>query len=567
MHGPYAYTPAIWPPILTALFLLALAVYGWRRRHVPGATPFVVSCLFTAAWALAFALQYAAIPEATRAFWLRFGAMWSLPANTAITCFILEYTWPGRWLTRRNLVWLSIAPLLFALLLLAEATHPLLIRGYVVDGHKLFAQLNSGAWVFVAYSYLLGVVNVGVLAWLFVRSSQQRWLAALMIAGQIVSRVIYTQQIARLDHFDLPLNIPFLLLPYLVYAAALFAFRIFDPMALARQMAIEQLSAGVLVLDRGQWVVGLNPAAERILGLSADDARGRAVGELLPADALSQPADARAAEPMLRLGAPPGREYLVETSPLRDWRGLDVGCLLLLYDVTEQRRTQAQLVEQQRVLATLQERERLARELHDSAGQMLGYVSLQAQAIGRYVHDGNLAAAEAQLARLAEVAATAHTDVRESILSLKAGGASPRLVSALGQYLTAYQANYGIATELTVADGLGDDDFAPDATVQLLRVIAEALTNARKHAHAGRVRVGLVRDNGGARVTITDDGRGFDAGVRPNGTNAATDDHFGLAFMSERMAQVNGQLTIDSQPGAGTSVILSVPLCAGQEVS
>lgn len=563
MHGPYAYTPAIWPPILTALFLLALAVYGWRRRHVPGAPPFVISCLFTAAWALAFALQYAAVPEATKAFWLRFGVIWSLPANTAVTCFILEYTWPGRWLTRRNVALLSVVPLLFALLLLTDATHPLLIRGYIVDGHRLFAQLTAGMWVFVAYSYLLGALNVAVLAWLFARAPQQRWLAALMIAGQIVSRLFYVQQIARPDHFDLPLNIPFLLLPYLVHAVALFAFHIFDPMTVAQRMTIEQLNAGVLVLDRGRWVVGLNPAAERILGRPAADARGRSVDELLPAGAMGQPAETPAAERVMRLAA---RDYLLESSPLRDWRGLNVGCLLLLYDVTEQRRTQAQLVEQQRVLATLQERERLARELHDSAGQMLGYVSLQAQAIRKYVHDGRLAAAEEQLARLAEVAAAAHTDVREAILSLRAGGMSPRLVSALGEYLAAYEANYGIATELTVADGLGDDDFSPDTTIQLLRVIAEALTNARKHARAGRVRVGLAREQGDVRIEIADDGRGFDAGARPNGTDVATSGHFGLAFMRERIAQIDGQLTIDSEPGEGTRVVLRVPLCAGREV-
>ncbi len=58
--------------------------------------------------------------------------------------------------------------------------------------------------------------------------------------------------------------------------------------------------------------------------------------------------------------------------------------LLLLHDVTEQRRAQAQILEQQGALATLQERERLARELHDGAGQVLGYVSLQTQAIVKW---------------------------------------------------------------------------------------------------------------------------------------------------------------------------------------
>ena len=562
MGESYAYTSAIWPPILTALFLLALAAYGRRRRHVPGAKPFVASCLFTAVWVIAIAFQYAALSEATKAIWLRFGVMWSLPAVTAVTCFILEYTWPGRWLTRRNLFLLSLPPLLFVSLLLTEESSYLVIRDYFVEGDRIIAQLNSGAWVFLAYSYLLGLINIGVLAWLFAHSAPQRWPAVLMIAGQIINRLIYTRQVARPAEFDLPLNLPFLLVPYLVYAVALFAFRILDPMAIVRQTAVDQLDSGLLVMDHAGRIVGLNPAAERIFGLSVARARNRPAAELLPAEALACHERHETDERTLQLGGPPERDYLLEASLLRDWRGLEVGRLLLLHDVTEQRQAQAQLLAQQRVLATLQERERLARELHDSAGQILGYVSLQAQAIQKHVHDGNPAAAEAQLARLAEMAAAAHTDVRESILSLKVGQGSPRFLAALDQHLAACEAHYGFATELIIKDDLDDDDFAPDTTVQLLRVVAEALTNARKHGRAERVLVTLTREGSGARITIEDNGCGFDLNAGENGASG----HFGLAFMRERMAQVGGRLIIDSRPGAGTQHVLSEPLNAEQEL-
>ena len=562
MNESYAYTSAIWPPILTALFLLALAVYGRRRRRVPGARPFVASCLFTAVWAVSIAFQYAALSVGTKAIWLRFGVMWSLPAVTAVTCFILEYTWPGRWLTRRNLFLLSLAPLLFMLLLLTEESSYLVIRDYFLEGDRIIAQLNSGAWVFLAYSYLLGVINIGVLAWLFAHSAPQRWPAVLMIAGQIINRLIYTRQVARPAEFDLPLNLPFLLLPYLVYAVALFAFRILDPMAIVRQTAVDQLDSGLLVMDHAGRIVGLNPAAERIFGLPVARARNRPATELLPAEALVCREGHETDERMLQLGGPPERDYLLEASLLRDWRGLEVGRLLLLHDVTEQRQAQAQLLAQQRVLATLQERERLARELHDSAGQILGYVSLQAQAIQKHVRDGNPATAEAQLARLAEMAAAAHTDVRESILSLKVGQGSPCFLAALGQHLRACEAQYGFATELIIKDGLDDDDFAPDTTVQLLRVVAEALTNVRKHGRAERVLVTLTREGSGARITIEDNGCGFDLNAGDNGAIG----HFGLTFMRERMAQVGGRLIVDSRPGTGTQLVLSVPLDAEQEL-
>lgn len=562
MSQHYTYTPDIWPPALTALFLLLLAGYGWRRRRVPGAIPFAISCVFAFGWAVGLMMQAAAVDPATQRLWLRLGSIWSLPALTAVTCFILEYVWPGRWLSRRNLALLSVAPLLFAALMLSNEAHQLMVR-YPASAGAASLPLGPAGWGSLVYSFALGLINIFALSWLFARSPRHRWLAALMIAGQIVSRVLFTQQGISADPLRLPFNAPIIALPYVVYAVALFAARIFDPLVMAHRTAVAQLDVGVLALDGGQRVVDLNPAAEHILRLPLERARGRAVGDLLPAQVGEHLGGEHATEIALSLGAPQAREYTLGVSPLRDWRGLDVGTLLLLHDVTDQQRAQAQIVAQQRALATLQERERLARELHDGAGQMFGYVSLQAQAIHKLVSDGHLAAAEEQLVRLADVASAAHIDLRESILSLKAGaGASPAFLAALRQYLTAYQNNYGIAVALSVADDLDDNAFAPDTTAQLLRVITEALTNARRHGGASRVSVRVARAGDVARVTVADDGRGFDEGAP---ANAGVDAHFGLAFMHERMAQVGGGLAIDSRPGAGTRVTLTAPLCGVQK--
>jgi signal transduction histidine kinase len=561
MNQHYTYTPDIWPAALTALFLLLLAGYGWRRRHVPGAIPFALSCVFTACWAVGLAMQAIAVDAATQRLWMRLGSIWSLPAVTAVTCFILEYVWPGRWLTRRNLVLLSIAPLLFAVLMLSNERHWFMVRDIAGAARIPF---GPAGWIFVGYSLVLGIINVAALVWLFAHSPRHRWPAALMIAVQIASRALFMQQGITADPLQLPFNAPVFALPYMVYAIALFAFRIFDPLVMAHRTAVEQLDVGIMTLDGAQCLIDMNPAAERILGLPLEHVEGCPISSLLPAHVGQRLGSGAASGADMSLGAPPEiREYTLEASPLRDWRGLSVGTLLLIHDVTEQRRAQAQIMAQQRALATLQERERLARELHDGAGQMFGYVSLQAQAIHKLVGNGQLTAAEEQLARLADVASAAHTDLRESILSLKAGaGASSGFLAALRQYAAAYQSNYGITVELSVAGGLSDDDFAPDTTAHLLRVITEALTNARRHGGAGRVTVSLAREGDVARVTVADDGCGFDATQNGNSTGG----HFGLAFMRERMAQVGGCLAIDSRPGVGTCVTLDVPLRAEGKV-
>lgn len=159
--------------------------------------------------------------------------------------------------------------------------------------------------------------------------------------------------------------------------------------------------------------------------------------------------------------------------------------------------------------------------------------------------------------RLAEVAQEAHADVRSSILGLKNSPDEEwSFIPALQNYIDRFQTNYGIGAELSISAGIGENTFDPGAAVQVLRVIQEAFTNARKHSGAHRLRVFVERDGNKAQITVRDDGRGFDA-RRLEGRDGG---HFGLAFMQERMQQIGGSLTIDSVPGGGTLLKLDVPI-------
>jgi signal transduction histidine kinase len=244
-------------------------------------------------------------------------------------------------------------------------------------------------------------------------------------------------------------------------------------------------------------------------------------------------------------------------TPLKDRHGELMGQLLLLNDITDQIHAQAKVIEQQRVVATLEERERLARELHDGIAQVLGYVGIQAQTASKWLQDGDIEKARSLLGRLAEVVKDAHTDVRESILNLRAGSSLDwSFVPTLKRYLENFQTNYGIRTDLSISDGIGLNTLSLEAEVQLLRVIQEALTNARKHSGAHEISVNIEQDTSHARITIIDGGHGFDI----DDPRLATRNHFGLVFMRERMEQIGGSLKIDSRPGAGTVVEINTPI-------
>jgi hypothetical protein len=134
INHAYVYSSQIWPSLITFLILPALAAYAWSRRGVPGALPFAIGSLLAALWAGGSVMEYAAVGLADKIMWVKVQAVWQMPAITAITCFSLEYAWPGCWLTRRNLAWLALAPLLVLAMTLCNNRWHLMWSGFGFDG-------------------------------------------------------------------------------------------------------------------------------------------------------------------------------------------------------------------------------------------------------------------------------------------------------------------------------------------------------------------------------------------------------------------------------------------------
>ena len=206
------------------------------------------------------------------------------------------------------------------------------------------------------------------------------------------------------------------------------------------------------------------------------------------------------------------------------------------------------LMERDRLVATMEERERLAREMHDSLAQVLGYLHLKSEAAQANLSEGNKAKVRAGLAEISSVSHEAYADVREAILGLRETVSQRRgFVDALREYAAKFSQLTGVSTQLTVG-GAGEPNLAPEAEAQLMRVIQEALTNVRKHSGAQKACVSLNQRDG-LRITIEDDGKGFNPSeLDENG------DRFGLFTMRERVERVGGRLEIDSAVGKGTRV-------------
>jgi two-component system, NarL family, sensor histidine kinase DevS len=192
------------------------------------------------------------------------------------------------------------------------------------------------------------------------------------------------------------------------------------------------------------------------------------------------------------------------------------------------------------------ERRRLARELHDETGQALTSVLLGLKAVER-ADDVPTA-----LAELRELVVATLQDVRRLAVELRPKALDDfGLGVALERLVETFKEATGIAVEFE--SRLGEQRLPSEVETTLYRIVQESLTNVAKHAGAQRVSILLVRRPGVVSVLVEDDGHGFTEEDERTGG-------IGLSGMRERLALLDGRLTVESGRGTGTSLIAEVPL-------
>jgi signal transduction histidine kinase len=195
------------------------------------------------------------------------------------------------------------------------------------------------------------------------------------------------------------------------------------------------------------------------------------------------------------------------------------------------------------------ERTRIARELHDSVSQDLFSLGLLAGGLRKALPEGS--SLQPEVAAMESTSKRAIREMQALLLELRPIPMEEvGLVAALTELCQAYRTRLGVDVSLE----LGDLSATPVVEHGVLRVAQESLANAVKHGDPAHVSLSVAQQDGIVRVLVTDDGCGFDAGpdaVRTLG--------LGLASMRERVDELGGELVVASQPGAGTTVSVSVP--------
>ena len=234
----------------------------------------------------------------------------------------------------------------------------------------------------------------------------------------------------------------------------------------------------------------------------------------------------------------------------KDFADEDLRIIKLFADYAAIAIGNARLHQESEKLVVIEERQRLARELHDSVTQSLYSVTLFADAARLALLADNEAEAINNLYELRNMAREAMLDMRLLIFELhppileKEG-----LVAAIKTRLESVEARSGIETQLIIE---GERRLPLSIESELYRISQEALNNVVKHAKAHSITVKILFEKRGLLMEIWDDGKGFDP------ITASHSRGMGLRGIKERAQKIHGELSVNSVPGKGTTILIEV---------
>jgi hypothetical protein len=345
-----------------------------------------------------------------------------------------------------------------------------------------------------------------------------------------------------------------------------------------QQVILDNIPDQAWLKDTESRYIQVNEAFMTACGLKAEDILGKTPRDVWPADWGGKYVDTDMAvvksgqrmryEEQRFSAAGEVRWFDTIKTPIFDAQGKVIGTAGISREITDRKRTEqelrdsrAQLRELSAYLQTVREEERtrIARELHDELGQMLTAIQLGLGALDSAVRTGSDAAAlSSGLAGLLTLADNAShavqrlaTDLRPPILDGLGLGA------ALEWQTEAFAERTGIACELVLLPP--GAQLGGDVETAVFRIVQEALTNVARHAHATRIEVTLHLDQGRLFLRIVDNGKGMLL------SELAQRRRLGIVGMRERAYMLGGEFRIQSSPGHGTQIEVSLPLPGEEE--
>ncbi|MFN2433563.1 MAG: GAF domain-containing sensor histidine kinase [Gemmatimonadota bacterium] len=259
--------------------------------------------------------------------------------------------------------------------------------------------------------------------------------------------------------------------------------------------------------------------------------------------------------PILRHDRALGRLFLINRDQGR-FTGKDIHFLKQLCDrhlrpVLEN----LQLMHKSQALAVLEERNRIAMDLHDSFIQTLATVDVRLE-VGRRILERDVAAGLEEMRRISQMVKSEYLEVRRYMNKLRHHEPEgSKLEELLESFLHKFQEDHGLPVELAIKRSRGP--LAGALRSEVLQIVREGLTNVVRHARATRAKLDIDVGDEAIKIRIEDDGQGMPVENGAGRNGAAPLRPWTILQRTQRLA---GDLEVDSAPGEGTRISVSIPL-------
>lgn len=214
------------------------------------------------------------------------------------------------------------------------------------------------------------------------------------------------------------------------------------------------------------------------------------------------------------------------------------------------------------ILAQEDERKRIAREIHDGLAQTMANVVLRTEITERMLAKQEMESVKEELKELKGQVRGGLEEVRKIIFNLRPMALDDLgLIPTLRKFVQDFEEKTKIRTKF---EQIGRETRLPSGMeVAVYRLVQEAFSNVYKHANASFVALEITYQTKMVKISITDNGSGFDVGLMESKINKGV--HFGIMGMRERVELLEGRLDIESGKGQGTKISILIPIGNGEE--
>jgi PAS domain S-box-containing protein len=346
-------SPYILLLIVSSVITGVVALYVWERRaNASGGRALALLALACAEWSLGYALEIAGADLPTKIFWGKSQYFGIVAVPLLWVMFAYSYATKGTRLTPRTVVLLSIVPLITLFLALTTERHGLIWREVRIHTVGTFSALDvtHGQWFWIYWGYSNILLIVGTI---FILRSlnrtrgllrRQNLILLVAVLTPWLGNVLYVTRLSPIPNLDIT---PFgFAISIAVFAWGIFNYKLGQLAPLARDLVVEKMADGMIVLDADGNIVDINPAVQKALGLSAAQAIGQSARDVFNAtpSLIDRYANVLEAQDEIVVGEGESRTwYELRMSPLIGDRDRLLGRVVTVRNITEKKRIEEAL--------------------------------------------------------------------------------------------------------------------------------------------------------------------------------------------------------------------------------